>query len=85
MKEFGRPVDYTAHDGRTPYIKFKSPDHFIRGYWHFINRYPYRGWEKFKEDPHGYIEFINRAGYTPPLSYFKKVIALEKEAKELLK
>lgn len=85
MVDHGTPVSYQAHDGRTEYIKFKSPEAFIKGYWHFIGRYPYKGWEKYKNDPHGYIEFINRAGYTPPTSYYRKVIRLETEAKTLLK
>lgn len=85
MKPFGSPVEYTAHDGRTPYIKFDSPDNFIKGYWAFIGRSVYKGWDRYSENPHAYIEFINRAGYTPPLSYYKKVIALESEAIDLLK
>lgn len=85
MEGYGTPVSYKAHDGRTEYVKFQTPLNFIEGYWKFISRSPYKGWEEFKDDPHGYIEFINRKGYTPPLSYYKRVIELEKEALILLK
>ena len=80
MRPYASPISYEAWDGRTDYIEFSSPEKFIQGYWHFINRYPYKGWNKFKKDPHGYIKFINHAGYTPPRDYYKKVIGLEKEA-----
>jgi N-acetylmuramoyl-L-alanine amidase len=85
MSEFGSPISYEAWDGRTDYIKFTSPEAFIKGYWAFIARYPYNGWEQFKNDPFGYIKFINKCGYTPPMSYHHDVIKLYDEAKELLK
>lgn len=85
MKPYGNPISYDAWDGRTDYIEFDSIEAFITGYWHFIDRYPYKGWDRFKNDPHGYIKFINHAGYTPPKDYYKDVINLESEAKELLK
>lgn len=84
MNEFGNPVGYEAWDGLDSYIKFKSPEAFIKGYWAFIGREPYEGWEEFKDDPFGYIKFINKAGYTPPMSYHGEVIALYPEAQELL-
>ena len=85
MRAYGSPISYEAWDGETDYIKFTSAEAFIRGYWAFIARSPYNGWERFKEQPELYIKFINECGYTPPLDYYKKVIALHDEAKELLR
>jgi len=84
MKAYGSPISYEAWDGRTSYIQFKSVEDFITGYWHFIDRYPYRGWDNYKEDPAGYIKFINHAGYTPPKDYYKRVLQLQDEAAGLL-
>lgn len=86
MAAYGKPTSYTDWENKKDsYIKFDSIEAFIEGYWHFIDRYPYKGWDKYKNDPHGYIKFINYAGYTPPRDYYKDVIVLENEAKGLLK
>lgn len=85
MREYGSPISYEAWDGETDYIEFVSPEAFIKGYWAFIARSPYNGWEEFKDDSHAYIKFINECGYTPPMSYHLEVIALHDEAKGLLK
>ena len=85
MKPYASPISYEAWDGRTDYIEFKTVEKFIEGYWHFINRYPYKGWRKYKTDPVNYIRFIVKSGYCPDNGYTESVLLLEKEALELLK
>ncbi|MDB4330286.1 glucosaminidase domain-containing protein [bacterium] len=77
-------VRYKAWDGYDDYTKLPTVESYIDFYWKFIGRDVYKGFEKYKDDPKGYIEFINRAGYTPPLSYYKEVISLIPKAQELL-
>lgn len=84
MAPYATKISYKAWDGKTDYIRFKNAADFVKGYWHFIDRYPYNGWKEFENSPHEYIKFINHAGYTPPKDYYKKVIVLEKEAARLL-
>lgn len=84
MSQMASPIVYNAHDGVTKYVKFPSVDIFIEGYWHFINRYPYKGWEKYKEDGEGFLRHIVKSGYCPDAGYVQKVLSLHKEAKELL-
>jgi len=85
MLGYGVPTSYNAHDGRTNYVSFESPKAYIEGYWAFIARHPYTGWEKYKNDPIGYINFIVKAGYCPDNGYVKNVLSLQKEAANLLR
>lgn len=84
MKPYARPVNYGAHDGKTQYNKFPDQKTFIEGYWHFIDRYPYKGWDKYKENPEQYLRFIVKSGYCPDKGYIDTVLSLHKEAKQLL-
>ena len=80
MKRYGKPI----LGRKYPFIKFKSIEAFVEGYWHFIDHYPYTGWEKYKEQPHKYMRHIHKSGYTPLENYAKLVISLEKEAENIL-
>lgn len=62
MKSYATPVTYGAHDGFDTYCSFESPRDFIRGYWRFIGRSVYSGWEAFTNDPNSYIEFLKSRG-----------------------
>jgi len=85
MSKYAVPVVYKAHDGITRYNKFKSAKDFIEGYWHFIDRYPYRGWDAYKDSPVKYLKFIVKSGYCPDNGYIESVLKLQKAALKILK
>ena len=59
MLGFATPVEFEAHDGLDFYCKFASLDAFIVGYWKFLSRSPYDGWEERAADgPEAFIRFI---------------------------
>jgi len=84
MEGFGKPVDYNAHDGLDDYVAFFSLEHFVRGYWRFIERAPYKGWRAHTVNPMDYIRFIKKCGYAEDDSYPEKVEKLLPEATALL-
>jgi N-acetylmuramoyl-L-alanine amidase len=83
MEPFATRVKYTAHDGEDFYCKFATVESFINGYWAFINRSPYAGWEEHSSSGADYIRFIGPK-YTPTAGYADKVLQLVPEAKTLL-
>src|ERR1044071_4124371 len=46
MAPFATRISYKAHDGVDFYCKFSTIESFIKGYWAFIGRSPYAGWEE---------------------------------------
>lgn len=84
MQGFATPVQYNAHDGTDTYCAFASVDAFIAGYWRFIGRAPYQGWQEFAQDAAGYIAFLKSRGYAGDPHYTAKVLALLPEAEALL-
>lgn len=83
MAPFATPISYEAHDGVAKYCKFATIESFINGYWGFINRAPYSGWEEHISSGEDYINFIGPI-YTPTAGYAAKVLKLVPEAKALL-
>jgi N-acetylmuramoyl-L-alanine amidase len=83
MKPYATRVSYEAHDGRDWYCKFATIESFINGYWAFIDRSPYTGWEEHINSGEDYIRFIGPI-YTPTAGYADKVLRLVPEAKSLL-
>lgn len=83
MAPYATPVSYEAHDGVDKYCKFATLESFINGYWAFINRAPYTGWEEHISSGEDYIKFIGPI-YTPGAGYANKVLSLVPEAKALL-
>ena len=67
------PVEFTA---------FASPRYFVRGFWKFLDREPYRGWRN-TVSPEQYIEHIGSTWAADP-RYIAKVKALIPEARKLL-
>jgi hypothetical protein len=63
---------------------FRTPEVAIAGYWNFINRSPYRGFERFAANPLGYLKHIHGRGYATDANYVGKVRAAFAEARELL-
>jgi len=84
MQGFATPVKYNAHDGMDTYCAFSSEGRFIVGYWQFIGRQVYNGWQAFSQDPAGYIGFLKSRGYAGDPNYVAKVLALLPEAEVLL-
>ncbi|HEU0253797.1 MAG TPA: N-acetylmuramoyl-L-alanine amidase [Pyrinomonadaceae bacterium] len=83
MTPFATPVNYEAHDGADKYCKFPNIESFISGYWAFIGRAPYAGWENHIATGEDYIRFIG-SKYTPTPGYADKVLQLVPEARALL-
>lgn len=84
MSACATSVRYTAHDGLDDYCKFESLQDAVEGYWVFIGRSPYAGWERYANSPSDYLKFIVDAGYCPDKGYVDKVIKLLPEAIALL-
>lgn len=83
MAPYATKVLYLAHDGPDYYCKFASIENFISGYWAFLNRSPYSGWEEHAKDPADFIGFIGKT-YSGSEAYAAKVLALLPEAEKLL-
>ncbi len=83
MAGFATRVEYDAHDGVDFYCKFATIENFITGYWVFLNRSPYSGWEANVATPEAFIKFIGPI-YAGDDKYADKVIALLPEANQLL-
>lgn len=76
-------IEYEASDGVDFYCKFATIENFITGYWIFLNRAPYSGWESHTATAEEFINFIGPI-YTPSPTYPGKVLSLVGEAKGLL-
>jgi N-acetylmuramoyl-L-alanine amidase len=83
MASFATRVRYEAHDGADYYCKFATIENFINGYWAFLNRAPYSGWEEHIDSGEDFIRFIGPI-YTPKATYADDVLALVPEAEALL-
>lgn len=76
-------VNYKAHDGKDEYAKFKTIEDAVEGYWKFINRKPYEGFEK-AQNALEYVRFLHRAGYAEGKDYVTKIEKIIPEASSLL-
>jgi len=83
MAPYATRIQYEASDGVDYYCKFATIENFISGYWAFLNRAPYTGWEEHVDTPEDFIRFIGPI-YTPTRKYADKVLDLVPEAAELL-
>jgi N-acetylmuramoyl-L-alanine amidase len=83
MAAYATRISYDAHDGREYYCKFATLENFINGYWAFMNRSVYSGWEEHADSGEDYIRFIGKI-YTPSPNYADRVLALVPEAEALL-
>jgi N-acetylmuramoyl-L-alanine amidase len=83
MAPYATRVSYHAHDGTDYYCKFATIENFVNGYWAFLNRAPYSGWEEHIDSGEDFIRFIGPK-YTPKPSYANDVLALVPEAEALL-
>jgi N-acetylmuramoyl-L-alanine amidase len=83
MAPFATKISFEAHDGVDFYCKFATLENFIAGYWAFLDRAPYSGWEEHVETAEDFIQFIGPI-YTPTKNYATKVLGLVPEAQGLL-
>lgn len=83
MKSYAKRIRYDAHDGIDYYCKFPTIDSFVRGYWAFLDRSPYSGWEEHVANATEFIAFIGPI-YCPNKGYVPKVLGLLDKANQLL-
>lgn len=74
MRGYATPVTYRAHDGEDEYCKFENIDKFIEGYWRFLMRSPYRGWNDHTSEAREFIQFLLNCGYTTNDTYENTVV-----------
>ena len=85
MVGFATPVEHDAHDGLDFYCKFASLDAFIVGYWKFLSRSPYNGWEeRAVQGPEAFIRFIGPIYNPAGITYVNQILALVDEATQRL-
>ena len=83
MVPFATKIAYKARDGVDFYCKFATLESFINGYWAFLSRAPYSGWEAHADDAEDFMRFIGPI-YASAQNYANKVLALVAEAEGLL-
>ena len=80
-------IEYTSPSDniKTNYVSCGSLATWIRCYWKFIDRAPYKGWREYaKHSAENYIGYLKQCGYAADPDYVDKVLALLPEASELL-
>lgn len=63
---------------------FEGIDKFLRGYWKFLTRSPYKDLEENTKTPETFIGFIQSKGFATDIKYISKVLSLLPEAHNLL-
>lgn len=84
IKDYAQKIRYKASDGYDYYSSFKDHDSFIKGFWAFLDRSPYKGWRK---KAHSAKEFLEKIApiYCPfNKNYVEQVMALVPEATKRL-
>ncbi|MCM2477311.1 hypothetical protein HGO38_28065 [Rhizobium sp. CG5] len=84
MAGFATKVAYDAHDGADFYCKFATMENFVAGYWAFLNRSPYSGWESHVATPEDFIGFIGPTYAPSNPEYAENVLNLVPEARQRL-
>lgn len=82
MVGYATPVHYDAHEGPNLYCQFASEEDFLRGYWRFLDRPPYKGWRDQAGSDESFISFIGRIYAPANLSYAEQVLNLRAEARQ---
>ena len=85
MLGFATPVAYEASDGLDYYCAFADLDAFIAGYWKFLARPPYAGWEeRAGEGPEAFMRFVAGVYNPAGAAYAERVLSLLPEATQRL-
>ncbi len=61
MEGYATSVYYetnTEPTGGADFCKFSTPEAAVRGYWQFLTRSPYKGWEQYSGTPEDFLAFI---------------------------
>jgi N-acetylmuramoyl-L-alanine amidase len=69
-------VLYQAHDGPDTYLRFAAISNFIKGYWLFVQRSPYSGWQQHAERPADFIRHLARKGWAEGTGYADRIIVV---------
>ena len=84
MSPHAAKVRYKASDGWDEYCEFENPKKFIKGFWAFLDRTPYKGWRQKADSPQAFLNHI-KGKYCPfNKQYEERVMALLPEAKAWL-
>jgi flagellum-specific peptidoglycan hydrolase FlgJ len=74
LARYAVPVVYTSSDGDGTYAHFHDLKAFIRGYWRFLRRPRYAGWQRYRNDPTGFLQHLKDRGYAEDPDYVGKVM-----------
>jgi hypothetical protein len=66
------------------YCAFDSPGDFMQGYWLFIQRPQFAGWQRFEDDPARFLDFLAEKGFSRDPFHAVRAKALLPEARALL-
>lgn len=84
IKKYAQKVKYRASDGYDYYCQFKDHETFIKGFWAFLDRSPYKGWRQKAYSPRAFLTKI-ASKYCPfNKEYVSKVMNLVPEAEYVL-
>jgi flagellum-specific peptidoglycan hydrolase FlgJ len=89
LERLAIPLEIKASDGIGVYAKFNDFDSATTGYWVFINRVRYRGWELTK-DENQFIKHLVDKGYAGngeahQASYLGKLRSILPEARHIVR
>ena len=86
MVVFAKKLNILVPSESSPvdFCQFTDIDKFIRGYWKFLTRLPYKGLEVNTKRPENFIGFIQSKGFSTDINYITKVLKLIPEANEQL-
>ena len=85
MTGIATEVTYTDSKGETDaYCRFATMEDFIAGYWRFIGRSPYAGWQGHAQDGGAFVRFIGPIYCPSNPDYAQSVLRLVPEAERNL-
>lgn len=77
-------IQVPSEPTKMDFCQFQNLDKFLRGYWKFLTRSPYKGLENNTNTPENFIGFIQSKGFATDIGYINKVLNLVPEARTLL-
>lgn len=83
LKKVAKKALVQADTETSYFCSFDSLDNFVLGYWIFLSRKPYEGWEDHANTAEDFIEFVAPIWAADPL-YADKLTKLLGEARELI-
>ena len=84
MADVAESVFYVTEGGESrQWCSFNSARSFIQGYWRWLQREHYSGWQARVRNPNVFIKFVGKV-YSGVDSYSDRVLALLPQAQELL-